>query len=160
MADVFHHGEAYCQTHAGHLGRTERRIMGAIEACRTAALPQLSPPPKKPSFNEPGCAAPSPLHVGNSSLPTRTTSFEVAERLKLVTKNAGTPSSATSGGWGTDESCWDAATLKAFPVKNSHALDEHWPLSRYERYQNNGYYTINRPGIRASNRPRCLFGAA
>ena len=38
MADVFHHGEAYRQTHAGHLGRTERRIMGAIEACRTAAL--------------------------------------------------------------------------------------------------------------------------
>src|SRR3954469_15807240 len=31
-------GEAYCQAHAGHLGRAERRVMGAIEACRTAAL--------------------------------------------------------------------------------------------------------------------------
>ncbi len=39
VADIFRrHGEAYRQTHAGHLGRTERRIMGAIEACRTAAL--------------------------------------------------------------------------------------------------------------------------
>jgi hypothetical protein len=39
VADIFHrHGEAYRQTHAGHLGRTERRIMGAVEACRTAAL--------------------------------------------------------------------------------------------------------------------------
>jgi hypothetical protein len=39
MADIFrHHGEAYRQAHAGHLGRTERRIMSAIEACRTATL--------------------------------------------------------------------------------------------------------------------------
>jgi len=39
VADIFRrHGEAYRQTHAGHLGRTERRIMGAIEACRTVAL--------------------------------------------------------------------------------------------------------------------------
>ena len=39
VADIFrHHGEAYRQTRAGRLGRTERRIMGAIEACRTAAL--------------------------------------------------------------------------------------------------------------------------
>src|SRR5580658_2674072 len=39
VADIFRrHGEAYRQTHAGHLGRTERRIMGAVEACRTAAL--------------------------------------------------------------------------------------------------------------------------
>jgi transposase-like zinc-binding protein len=39
VADIFRrHGEPYRQTHAGHLGRTERRIMGAIEACRTAAL--------------------------------------------------------------------------------------------------------------------------
>ena len=39
VADIFaakatHTGEV----HAGHLGRTERRVMGAIEACRTAAL--------------------------------------------------------------------------------------------------------------------------
>jgi hypothetical protein len=39
VADIFRrHGEAYRQGHAGHLGRAERRVMGAIEACRTAAL--------------------------------------------------------------------------------------------------------------------------
>jgi hypothetical protein len=39
VADIFrHHGEAYRQAHAGHLGRVERRIMAAIEACRTARL--------------------------------------------------------------------------------------------------------------------------
>src|SRR5271163_3195945 len=39
VADIFRrHGEAYRMAHAGHVGRTERRVMGAIEACRTAAL--------------------------------------------------------------------------------------------------------------------------
>src|ERR1700749_3163581 len=39
VADIFRcHGEAYREVHAGRLGRTERRIMSAIEACRTAAL--------------------------------------------------------------------------------------------------------------------------
>jgi hypothetical protein len=39
MADVLHrHGDAYRLAHAGHLGRAERRVMGAIAACRTAAL--------------------------------------------------------------------------------------------------------------------------
>ena len=39
VAEVFRrHGETYRQVHAGHLGRTERRVMGAITACRTAAL--------------------------------------------------------------------------------------------------------------------------
>ena len=39
VADIFRrHGEAYREAHAGHLGRTERRVMGAVEACRTAAL--------------------------------------------------------------------------------------------------------------------------
>ena len=39
MADIFRrHGDAYRQAHAGHLGRIERRIMSAIEACRTARL--------------------------------------------------------------------------------------------------------------------------
>ena len=39
VADIFHrHGEAYRQAHAGHLGRVERRVMSAIELCRTAAL--------------------------------------------------------------------------------------------------------------------------
>jgi hypothetical protein len=39
VADVFRrHGEAFRQGRAGHLGRVERRVMGAIAACRTAAL--------------------------------------------------------------------------------------------------------------------------
>src|SRR6202795_2962748 len=39
VAEIFrHHGGAYRQAQAGHLGRVERRVMGAIEACRTAAL--------------------------------------------------------------------------------------------------------------------------
>ena len=39
VADIFRrHGEAYCGTHDGHLGRVERRVMSAIELCRTAAL--------------------------------------------------------------------------------------------------------------------------
>src|ERR1700693_3696076 len=39
VADIFRrHGEAFQQSHAGHLGRVERRVMGAITACRTAAL--------------------------------------------------------------------------------------------------------------------------
>src|SRR5712664_2743209 len=39
VADIFRcHGEAYRQTHAGRLDRTERRVMAAIEACRTATL--------------------------------------------------------------------------------------------------------------------------
>jgi hypothetical protein len=39
VAEVFRsHGDAYRQAHAGHLGRVERRVMSAIETCRTAAL--------------------------------------------------------------------------------------------------------------------------
>ena len=39
VADIFRrHGESYRRTHAGHLSRTERRVMGVIEACRTVAL--------------------------------------------------------------------------------------------------------------------------
>jgi Putative transposase/Transposase zinc-binding domain len=39
VADVLRrHGDAYRVAHAGHLGRVERRVMGAILACRTAAL--------------------------------------------------------------------------------------------------------------------------
>jgi hypothetical protein len=39
VADVFRrHGTAYVQDHDGHLGRAERRVMSAIELCRTAAL--------------------------------------------------------------------------------------------------------------------------
>jgi Transposase zinc-binding domain len=39
VADMFdRHGESYRCTHAGHLSRTERHVIGAIQACRTAAL--------------------------------------------------------------------------------------------------------------------------
>jgi hypothetical protein len=39
VADVFRrHGDAYRQTHDGHLGRVERRVMSAVALCRTAAL--------------------------------------------------------------------------------------------------------------------------
>src|SRR5258707_1170915 len=39
VPDVFRrHGEAYRRAHDGHLGRVERRVMSAIELCRTAAL--------------------------------------------------------------------------------------------------------------------------
>ena len=39
LADVFRrHGETYEQANAGHLGRVERRVIGAIVACRTALL--------------------------------------------------------------------------------------------------------------------------
>ena len=39
VADVMRrHGDAYCLARAGHLGRVEKRVMGAIVACRTAAL--------------------------------------------------------------------------------------------------------------------------
>jgi hypothetical protein len=39
VADVLRrHGEAYRRTHDAHLGRVERRVMSAIELCRTAAL--------------------------------------------------------------------------------------------------------------------------
>src|SRR5471030_1206547 len=39
VADVFRrHGEAFRQARDGHLGGVERRVMGAITVCRTAAL--------------------------------------------------------------------------------------------------------------------------
>jgi putative transposase/transposase-like zinc-binding protein len=39
VADVFRrHGDAYRRAHDGRLGRIERRVMSAIELCRTAAL--------------------------------------------------------------------------------------------------------------------------
>lgn len=39
VADIFRrHGPAYRLAHDGHLGRVERRVMSAIELCRTAAL--------------------------------------------------------------------------------------------------------------------------
>jgi hypothetical protein len=38
-ADIFRcHDEAFRRTHAAHLGRVERRVMAAIEACRTPVL--------------------------------------------------------------------------------------------------------------------------
>jgi hypothetical protein len=39
VADILRrHGDAYRQAHDGHLGRVERRVMSAIELCRTAEL--------------------------------------------------------------------------------------------------------------------------
>ncbi|MGY3573212.1 MULTISPECIES: IS91 family transposase [unclassified Bradyrhizobium] len=39
VADIFRqHGDAFRVAHAGHLSRSQLRVMGAIEACRTAAL--------------------------------------------------------------------------------------------------------------------------
>jgi len=39
VAEIFRrHGEAYREAKAGHLDRCQRRVMAAIEACRTAAL--------------------------------------------------------------------------------------------------------------------------
>jgi hypothetical protein len=39
VADIFRcHGEAYRQAHDGRLGRVERRVMSAIELCRTSEL--------------------------------------------------------------------------------------------------------------------------
>jgi putative transposase/transposase-like zinc-binding protein len=39
VADIFRrYGDAYRRAHAGHLGRVERRVMSAIELCRTAEL--------------------------------------------------------------------------------------------------------------------------
>ena len=39
VADVFRrHGAAYREAHAGHLSGGQRRVMGAIETCRSAAL--------------------------------------------------------------------------------------------------------------------------
>lgn len=38
-ADIFRrHGDAYRLVHSAQMGRVERRVMAAIEACRTAAL--------------------------------------------------------------------------------------------------------------------------
>ena len=39
VADIFRrHGPAYRRAHDGHIDRVERRVMSAIELCRTAAL--------------------------------------------------------------------------------------------------------------------------
>jgi Transposase zinc-binding domain len=39
VADIFRrYGEAFRRNHGAHLGRIERRIMAAIEACRTPVL--------------------------------------------------------------------------------------------------------------------------
>ncbi len=46
LADIFRrHGHAYAQAHGGHTGRVERRVMSAIELCRTqrsAAISKLA----------------------------------------------------------------------------------------------------------------------
>ncbi|EJT01345.1 putative transposase y4qJ (plasmid) [Rhizobium sp. CCGE 510] len=45
VADIFRrHGGSYRRENAGHLGRAERRVMGAIEACRTPRSGDTSMP--------------------------------------------------------------------------------------------------------------------
>ena len=62
VADIFRrHGPAYVQAHDGHLGRVERRVMSAIELCRTAAL----------GGHVEGCRACGTMHVAYNSCRNR-----------------------------------------------------------------------------------------
>jgi len=62
VADIFRrHGPAYVQAHDGHLGRVERRVMSAIELCRTAAL----------GGHVEGCRACGTMHVSYNSCRNR-----------------------------------------------------------------------------------------
>ena len=52
VADIFRrHGDADRRTHDGRLGRVERRVMSAIELCRTAELGERA---DCPAFTLPG----------------------------------------------------------------------------------------------------------
>jgi hypothetical protein len=62
VADIFRReGPAYVQAHDGHLGRVERRVMSAIELCRTAAL----------GGHVEGCRACGTVHVAYNSCRNR-----------------------------------------------------------------------------------------
>ena len=62
VADIFrHHGPAYIQAHGDHLGRVERRVISAIELCRTSAL----------GGHVEGCRACGALHVAYNSCRNR-----------------------------------------------------------------------------------------
>jgi hypothetical protein len=62
VADIFrHHGPAYIQAHGGHLGRVERRVISAIELCRTSAL----------GGHVEGCRACGTVHVAYNSCRNR-----------------------------------------------------------------------------------------
>jgi hypothetical protein len=62
VADIFrHHGPAYVQAHDGRLGRVERRVMSAIELCRTSAL----------GGHVEGCRACGTVHVAYNSCRNR-----------------------------------------------------------------------------------------
>ena len=62
VADIFRrHGPAYVQAHDGHPGRVERRVMSAIELCRTAAL----------GGHVEGCRACGTIHVAYNSCRNR-----------------------------------------------------------------------------------------
>lgn len=62
VADIFRrHGETYRQLHDGHLGRVERRVMSAIELCRTAEL----------GGHVEGCRSCGTIHVAYNSCRNR-----------------------------------------------------------------------------------------
>ncbi len=62
VADIFrHHGPACVQAHDGRLGRVERRVMSAIELCRTSAL----------GGHVEGCRACGTVHVAYNSCRNR-----------------------------------------------------------------------------------------
>lgn len=62
VADIFRrHGPAYVQAHDGRIGRVERRVMSAIELCRTAAL----------GGHVDGCRTCGTLHVAYNSCRNR-----------------------------------------------------------------------------------------
>jgi hypothetical protein len=58
VADIFRrYGEAFRRNHGAHLGRIERRIMAAIEACRTVP-PAFAPSRNSEDLVPPGMIAP------------------------------------------------------------------------------------------------------
>jgi hypothetical protein len=62
VAEIFrHHGPAYAEAHDGRLGRLERRVMSAIELCRTSAL----------GGHVEGCRACGTVHVAYNSCRNR-----------------------------------------------------------------------------------------
>jgi hypothetical protein len=83
VADIFRrHGPAYVQAHDGHLGRVERRVMSAIELCRTAAL----------GGHVEGCRACGTVHVAyNSCLMGRSGNGELAATRSSFASSAANP---------------------------------------------------------------------
>ncbi len=64
VADVFRrYGDAYRQQHGTSLSTAQRRVMTAIEGCRTAALVGLQPTGSRPDSNV-FCASHNPEEGG------------------------------------------------------------------------------------------------